>query len=260
MEQVHAFYNPLADNAAHASKAEEEEHWIVIRGGLQYYSKPSTSAPFSERPAPPVGSDIVGKKEGEWMREKSSGLYLPYFNEEKRRNFKHRNMYLMERAGVQRTNSGSSIDEGELIKRCSSGESKISRVSSSDIGARERSTSWVETAQSGVERPPEVWVCTAPAGVMFYSDMDYAAVVDNKECPAKSEVHAIRESKNWLAVVEEESNTWWDYFQSFGRRSLRSPLRPVHRSGVYLPIYSENGTRLFKHEKMAALETIESRS
>mmetsp|Transcript_43231 Transcript_43231/g.92486 ORF Transcript_43231/g.92486 Transcript_43231/m.92486 type:complete len:285 (-) Transcript_43231:111-965(-) len=257
--EVHAFYNPLADNANNNTIAEEECLWTVVRPGLKYHSKPNSSS-VCALPSPPVGCELRGRKEGQWLLEITSGLYLPYFSADKSRNFRNRKMmYLLHGKTLERTNSSSTAASyEEPIKRVVSEGSKSS--SSSLDADRRRSTSFVSfedaNINNGTAAQPQVWVCCAFEGVGFYSEQSFRAATSSPECVYGQEVRAVRDGK-WLCVVEEEAPALLTALQVVGRRSFRSRQAPLRHTGLYLPLCRADGTRLFKHQHLAALEEIQ---
>jgi len=255
-------YNPLSDNGVHETGLEA---WTcVAEDGVPYYASPMLTNPASRHCR--CGIEINAVKEGDWLKDKDSGFFLPYTDKDGNRYFKNARLMLMEKVAsnedgglqrqISRTSQGSNI---------SSKKSNVSKGSSSDGVVRRQSFRWVDTegnsrriagdseALDGVNTRPEVWVCVANDDIPYRTTTMLDAV-SGQVCRAGDKVTALKED-DWLKVMEvKETFDAMNAAEMIGRRSLKSVKSvSVNHTGFFLP-FLKDGERLFKNEKVVLWE------
>lgn len=258
-------YNPLVEKSV--SETGLETWTCVLEEGIPFYASPCLTNPASRQCR--FGHEINAVKEGNWLRDKDTGFFLPYTDKDGNRHFKNARLMLMERVAsgedgtLHRTtsrNSGSSF---------SSKRSNASKGSSSDGITRRQSFRWVDgdgisrrisgdsDELEGVNLRPEVWICVAPADVPYRTTTMLDAV-SGQICRAGEKITAVKED-DWLRVVEvKESFDAMNAAEMIGRRSLKSSTKvSVTATGYFLP-FQKDGNRLFKNEKVVLWETAQS--
>lgn len=250
-------YNPLNDKDV---KWTGLESWICTSEmNVQYCSAPQIDLKVPKWCK--SGCQVKAVKEGDYLKETDTGLYLPLTGPDKVRLFKNVRALLTER--VSRTESHDSDSQDELTTKPSdfsigSSSSRISRRSSFRFVDAEGISHRIAGDSDlivDVKVRPEVWLCCSKDSVSYlYEPSLEAASTSAKKCQPGAKVTAVRE-KDFLHVYEVKNS--FDVMgaaEMIGRRSLKSQGRvTVHDTNLYLPFKYKN-ERLFKNEKLAMLE------
>jgi len=252
-------YNPLADKSIH----DTQDTWVCTAAGRVFLF---VSDSFDSQPEKEIkpGAQISATKEGNWLREKDTGLYAPCLDKSGNRNFKNTRLMLMEQVSRQQpdgdcfqrqTSKGSHCSTASSTHSCESvASSKLSRRQSfrwvDSEGEAHRLEGSSEALKDMTEACPEVWICVAGGGVPYRSAPRFDCGVSSVECPVGSKVNAVKEGE-WLRVLSVKQT--WDA-ASIGRRSLKAATRiTVEETGLYLPMV-EGGQKLFKNQKLARFQ------
>jgi len=248
-------YNPLADGVQKDDKTAETWH-CVSESDVPYYSKPDFAAVTDKKVT--VGSKVMGKKEGEWIKETGTNLYIPYKDSEKqKRLFKNERLIIYEQRkaagepGLMRFSSSSSIGSTDwdypAPQRMTSVRSQASVKST---------TSAKSGASQEVQDKQSVWICSSSGAVPYYCESSFDAETSG-QCEPGEKVNAVKQG-NWLMVVEVKDSV--DVMGAVGRRSMRGITRQTsYTDGRWLPCVGAGGEKLFKNEKVAAWEEIKAK-
>jgi hypothetical protein len=248
-------YNPLADGALNDPQTALTWHCIA-ESDVPYYSQPDFAALTSKFVA--TGSKVIGKKEGEWIKETDSKLYVPYKSQDtKERLFKNERLIIYEQRKAAGENPG-------LIRFSSSSSigsidwdySAPIRMTSAKSQASIKSSGTLKSSGSQDHGDKQsVWICSSSGPVPYYCEAGFDAETSGL-CEPGEKVTAVKQG-NWLMVVEVKESV--DVVGAIGRRSSRGIIRQTSTTdGRYLPFLSGGGERLFKNEKVEAWEKIKA--
>jgi len=252
-------YNPMADGAPVDTTG--LELWnCVSQAGVQYYVGPEFAKPANGTRCA-FRAAINAAKEGDWLKEKDTGLYLPFVDQDGARLFKNARLVLMEKA-----TSG----DYDGLSRHISRDSTRSNTSGGSGGSpgRRKSFRWVDDSGTSqrlagdsevlqdVSDRAEIWICVADNAVAYRS-AKVIETVCGKECQPGAKVTAVPED-GWLRVIDVSATfSVMDAAEMIGRRSLKSASQvSIKDSGMFLPMTHE-GQRLFKNEKVVLWEQSE---
>jgi len=252
-------YNPLADGSQKDDKTADTWH-CLSEDDVSYYSKPDFAAVVAGKVVT-TGSKVMGKKEGDWIKETESQLYVPYKDSDKqKRLFKNERLIIYEQRkaagepGLLRFSSSSSIGSIDwdypAPQRMTSVKSQLSQASLKSVGSVK------SEASQEVTDKQSVWICSASGAVPYYCESSFDAETSG-QCEPGEKVTAVKQG-NWLMVVENKESV--DVMSALGRRSMRGVSRQTsYTDGRFLPFLGAGGERLFKNEKVAAWEEIKAK-
>lgn len=249
-------WNPLSD---HTLKDLPPDTWVcTAEAGVRLYISDSLDcAPVRDLR---MGSEISATREGNWLRDKQSGLYAPYVDSAGHRNFKNQRLMLLERTALNRCD-GDAPSRNTSEGTVTSVKTKNSSEQGSNL-SRRNSFRWVDAAgeshrlEGGDDAvrdltiQPEVWVCIADHYVPYSASPSHSDAAPGKDCKVGSKVNAVKEG-DWLRVMDVKTVF---NMASVGRRSFKAATKIVlEETGLFLPMLGQKGELLFKSQKLALL-------
>eukprot|EP00933_Yihiella_yeosuensis_P071275 TRINITY_DN79479_c0_g1_i1.p1 TRINITY_DN79479_c0_g1~~TRINITY_DN79479_c0_g1_i1.p1 ORF type:complete len:140 (-),score=18.73 TRINITY_DN79479_c0_g1_i1:125-544(-) len=96
-------YNPL-----NGTKPLAEDIWVCIQEGANFYKAPSLTADLTAAPVAqsddgtttatttPIGAEVIGKREGDWIKLHDAEIYVPARGPDGVRYFKNKKLILWE--------------------------------------------------------------------------------------------------------------------------------------------------------------------